>query len=72
MRRVTKKIIVGLVGAFIVIWSTVFITDYLCVSLFKEPIFVVPGATAEDGGSRIYYGFGYSVHVEKRVDSEQK
>jgi len=36
----------------------------------REPIFVLDGETADDGGFGIYYGLGYTVKMEKHIDAE--
>lgn len=64
------KIVIGIIAILVVLWGIIFFTDYLRCSNFKEPIFVVAGVTADDGGSGIYYGLGYKVKVEKTISSE--
>lgn len=64
--KIGFKIIITL----IVLWGTIFFIDYLRCSNFKEPIFVVAGITADDGGSGIYYGLGYKVKIEKTMSVE--
>ena len=64
-----KKLIVTLL-ALLALWSAAFAVDCRrCLSL-REPIFVLAGETADDGGSGIYYGFGYTVKMEKHIDAE--
>ena len=59
------KIGISIIVILIALWAVVFFTDYLRCSNFKEPIFVVQGVTADDGGSGTYYGLGYNVKMEK-------
>lgn len=71
MKKKYRNILIGIVGAVIVLWGAMFVTDYIRCSNFKEPIFVVAvGETADDGGSGTYQGLGYTVEVEKYVDAE--
>ena len=44
-----------------------FATDYLLVSHFREPVFVLYGVTADDGGSYTGQGLGYTVVVDKYI-----
>lgn len=64
------KIILIIVGLFVILWGTTFTTDYIRSSSLKEPLFVVPVVTADDGGSGTYQGIGYTVEVKKHIDSE--
>ncbi|MGN1300948.1 MAG: hypothetical protein ACI4U9_00185 [Clostridia bacterium] len=64
------KVFIGVIIAIIVIWGIVFCVDYVRCANFKMPIFVVAGATADDGGSGTYYGLGYKVEVKKNLSAE--
>jgi len=64
------KIIACIVVILIVIWGIIFFIDYSRCSNFKEPIFVVAGVTADDGGSGTYYGLGYKVEMEKTISAK--
>lgn len=64
------KIVIGIIAILVVLWGIIFFTDYLRCSNFKEPIFVVAGVTADDGGSGTYYGLGYKVKIEKIISAE--
>ena len=64
------KILISIIIALIVLWGIIFSIDYLRCSNFKEPIFVVTGDTADDGGSGTYYGLGYKVKIEKTISAE--
>lgn len=61
------KILIGVIVAIIILWGIIFFIDYSRCSNFKEPIFVVAGETADDGGSGTYYGLGYKVKMEKTI-----
>ena len=65
-----KKIVVSVLIGLIVLWGIIFCIDYSRCSHFKEPIFVVAGTTADDGGSGTYYGLGYKVKMEKTISAE--
>ena len=65
-----KKIVISVLIALIALWGVIFFIDYSRCSHFKEPIFVIAGVTADDGGSGTYYGLGYKVKMEKNVSAE--
>ena len=64
------KVLLIIVLSLILLWGVVFAIDYFRCSNLKMPIFVIPGETADDGGSGTYYGLGYSVDVEKNISAE--
>ena len=64
------KVLLIIVLSLILLWVVIFAIDYFRCSNLKMPIFVIPGETADDGGSGTYYGLGYSVEVEKNVSAE--
>lgn len=63
------KILIGVAGTFVLLWTAAFVTDYIRVSAFEEPVFVIADETADDG-SGVYHGLGYTVEVEKYADPE--
>ena len=65
-----KKVVISILVILIVLWGVIFFIDYSRCSQFKEPIFVVAGETADDGGSGTYYGLGYKVKMEKNISAE--
>ena len=65
-----KKIVLIVIVILLILWIVIFAVDYSRCSSFKEPIFVVAGNTADDGGSGTYYGLGYKVNMEKTVSAE--
>ena len=63
-----KKKLLTVLCAALVLWGAMFATDYLCVSHFREPIFVLRGINAaDDGGSYTGQGLGYTVVVGKYI-----
>ena len=62
-----KKKLLTVLCAAAVLWGAMFATDYLLVSHFREPVFVLRGVTADDGGSYTGQGLGYTVVVEKYI-----
>ena len=63
-----KKKFLTVLCAAAVLWGAMFATDYLLVSHFREPIFVLHGVTAaDDGGSYTGQGLGYTVVVDKYI-----
>lgn len=65
-----KKVVISILAILIALWGVLFFIDYSRCSQFKEPIFVVAGETADDGGSGTYYGLGYKVKMEKNISAE--
>ena len=57
------KILISVIITLIVLWGTIFFIDYSRCSHLKEPIFVIAGTTADDGGTGTYYGLGYKVKI---------
>jgi len=68
--EVMKKIVISVFVILIALWGVIFFIDYSRCSQFKEPIFVIAGVTADDGGSGTYYGLGYKVKIEKTILAE--
>ena len=64
------KVIISVLVVILVLWGVIFIIDYVRCSRFLEPVFVIAGETADDGGSGIYYGLGYKVRIEKNISAE--
>lgn len=64
------KIVMYVIIVIIVLWGIIFLIDYTRCSNFKEPIFVIAGVTADDGGSGTYHGLGYKVKVEKEISAK--
>lgn len=62
-----KKKLLTVLCAAAVLWGAMFATDYLLVSHFREPAFVLYGVTADDGGSYTGQGLGYTVVVDKYI-----
>ena len=62
-----KKKLLTILCAALVLWGAAFATDYLLVSHFCEPIFVLRSVSADDGGSYTGQGLGYTVVVEKYI-----
>lgn len=59
----SKKITVtvfAIICAALLLWAGVFMTDYICVSKAKEPVFA---KIVNDGGNPYYKGLGYGVEM---------
>lgn len=70
MKLKMRRILVALCVLFL-LWGTVFLVDYTRATSLKAPIFALSlGVTADDGGSGVYYGLGYTVAVEKYLDAD--
>lgn len=71
-----KRKILTFVGCFLfslaLIWSMMFTTDYIRCSHLMKPVFVVGIADtlADDGGSGMYRGLGYTVTVDGALSAE--
>ena len=70
MKRETSKMILLAAGAAVLLWGAAFATDYIRCASLKEPLFVVPGAAADDNGSGTYRGIGYTVEIKKHIDEK--
>lgn len=66
----TLKIVIGVIVIIIVLYGIIFSIDYYRCSNLKEPIFVIPIKTADDGGTGEYRGLGYTVKMEVYISSE--
>ena len=64
------KVLIIILLFIILLWGVIFLVDYFRCLNVKMPIFVIPGETADNGGSGTYYGLGYSVGVEKNISAE--
>ena len=54
--------------AVVVVWLSMFVTDFISASTLRMPKFVLPIDTADDGGSGTYLGLGYTVELEVHLD----
>jgi len=54
----------------IAIWLLLGIIDFSLVYNYKKPIFCINVETADDGGSEIYKGFGYSFELDENFMPE--
>lgn len=64
MKKRVKFSLIALV-VVIIIWITMFTTDYIRVSSLKTPIFTIKSNIKDDLGSGTYYGLGYSIEIQK-------
>ena len=69
-RRKGLKALLITVLALAVLWLAVVAVDYHRCGSLQEPLFVVAGETADDGGSGLYRGLGYTVRLEVHIDAE--
>lgn len=60
-----KKKLLTVLAIVLVLWLAMFTTDFCRVCRFHEPIFVLRPVTADDGGSYVCHGLGYTVEVKK-------
>lgn len=66
----TLKVVLSIIIILVTLYCVIISIDINRVESFKEPIFVVAGETADDGGSGIYYGLGYKVKIEKTISAQ--
>ncbi len=65
-----KRVAVTILCVLFVLWGAMFSTDYFRCASLRAPLFVVPGITADDGGSGTYIGLGYTVEIKRHMDVE--
>lgn len=59
-KRITAGVF-AVIGALLLLWAGVFITDYICVSKAQPPVFA---KIANDGGDPYYKGPGYGIEIK--------
>ena len=64
MKKKTLKIVSIAIAVSLALWITTGAVEFLRVKSFERPLFAVTGITADDGGSGMYYGVGYSFAIE--------
>lgn len=64
-----KKNLLLLAGVLLLIWGSMFTTDFIRCSSLQKPLFVVgiPDTIYDDGGSGTYQGLGYTVEVRGQL-----
>ncbi len=72
MKKKTMKIVSIAIVGFLVLWITTGTVDFLRVKSFERPLFAMSGITADDGGSGMYYGVGYSFEIEGKFMPENE
>lgn len=63
MKNKIMKILRITLAVLLIIWGTMFLTDFITTKLNTKPIFCIGHNTYDDGGSGEYYGLGYKVNV---------
>lgn len=58
-KRIVKAVIAA-IAVLLMIWAGIFLTDYICVSKAREPVFA---KIANDGGNPYYKGLGYGIEM---------
>lgn len=66
-----KRNIMRLIVA-IIVWLSIFVTDFIRVNDFERPVFCVLVSGADDGGSGTYIGLGYTVDIEGNFVTEDE
>ncbi len=66
-----KKKLLAIFGALVILWAGMFATDLICSNGLREPVFArSAGVAADDGGSAMYIGLGYTVQVNRFLDAQ--
>lgn len=69
-KKKSLKILLLVVITLLIVWSGMFVTDYIRCGSLQTPIFVIASNTVDDYGSGKYYGLGYTVNMRKLLDEE--
>lgn len=65
-----RTLLIALAAAAI-LWAAMLGTDCARCRSLRAPLFAFPtGVTADDGGSGLYRGAGYTVELEVHIDAE--
>lgn len=64
MKKKIIKIVSITIAVFLVLWIIAGTVDFLRMKSFERPLFIMSTKTADDGGSGMYYGAGYSFEIE--------
>ncbi|GGM18249.1 hypothetical protein GCM10011351_00020 [Paraliobacillus quinghaiensis] len=62
--RNKAKVILYMILVVLFLWGGIGVIDYSRVKGFEKPIFIIATNTADDGGSGVYKGLGYSFVIE--------
>jgi hypothetical protein len=62
-KKIVRNVIVA-ICVLLLLWLTIGIVDLLKVKSFEKPLFILKTETADDGGSGMYYGLGYSFEIK--------
>ena len=68
MKKKTFKIIAGILGVLVVLWSAMLITDITRSNDFQKPVFAWEKDVQPDDGSVLYQGLGYTVNTRHYTD----
>lgn len=66
----TLKLVLSILILLVTLYCVIISIDINRVESFREPIFVIPVNTADDGGSGEYRGLGYKVIMEVEITAE--
>lgn len=66
-----KKKLLAIFCTLVILWAGMFATDLICSNALREPVFArSSGVAADDGGSAVYIGVGYTVQVDRFLDAQ--
>ncbi len=66
----SKKIIITIIAIAVLLWGSMFCTDYISCRKMQDPVFARATVTSDDGGSGLYKGLGYTIEIEKHIDPD--
>ena len=72
MPKSARSRMLAALGLCILLWAAAVLTDCARCRALREPLFVVPGVTADDGGSGTYRGLGYAFAITGRFLPEEQ
>ena len=59
-----KRRTIAVLLLIVVLWASIFVTDFYRVTRFEKPVFCVLTGSCDDGGSGKYRGLGYSIAID--------
>ena len=61
--KLTQNILIA-ICIILTLWVAIGSVDFFRVKSFEQPVFTVEIETADDGGTGLYYGLGYSFELK--------
>jgi hypothetical protein len=64
VNKKTVRAVTVTICVLLLLWLTIGVVDLFKVKSFEKPLFILKADTADDGGSGMYYGLGYSFELK--------